>query len=195
MSHQSATAALVGGVTLLERAMSYTLGSLHLVTAEALSRPTPCSQWDLRALLEHMDDSLVALCEAADVGQIETVRPQESTDPAASLITTLRNRACQLIEAWVAQEDATFVSVADRSLSSSIVAGTGAVEVAVHGWDVARACGYDRTIPDSLADEMLEVSSLLVADADRGVRFAYPVDVPACAEPGERLVAFLGRRP
>ena len=57
-------AALFGGSALLERAISYTLGNLHLITATALSRPTPCPEWDLRELLAHMNDSLLALYDA-----------------------------------------------------------------------------------------------------------------------------------
>lgn len=45
---------------LLERAIGYARGAL----ARVLTRQTPCSEWDLLALLEHMDDSLLALPEA-----------------------------------------------------------------------------------------------------------------------------------
>ena len=67
--------------------------------------------------------------------------------------------------------------------------------MAVHGWDVARACGRDRPVPPSLAEELLDLSPLFVSAADRPGRFAPPVDVPPLAGPGDRLVAFLGRRP
>ena len=41
--------ALAGGVGLLERAINYTLGTLHAVTDAEMSAPTPCRSWDLRA--------------------------------------------------------------------------------------------------------------------------------------------------
>ena len=59
-----------GGVELLERAIGYTRGSLALVTPELMSAPTPCDHWDLRALLEHMDDSLTSLHEAGAVRRV-----------------------------------------------------------------------------------------------------------------------------
>jgi hypothetical protein len=80
-------------------------------------------------------------------------------------------------------------------LTTSIVASIGAVEVAVHGWDVAQACGRHRPIPYALADEMLQLSPLFVADADRPARFAAPIEVPPMAGPSERLIAFFGRQP
>ena len=43
MTAGNATAALTGGVELLERAMAYTLGSLQLVTPAAMSRPRPAA--------------------------------------------------------------------------------------------------------------------------------------------------------
>src|SRR5256885_382564 len=62
--------AAVAGITLLERAINYLLGSLLLVTPETLARPTPCAGWDLRALLAHLDDSLGALTEAVEAGAV-----------------------------------------------------------------------------------------------------------------------------
>jgi hypothetical protein len=59
------------------------------------------------------------------------------------------------------------VTVADRRLPCPIVATTGALEVAVQGWDVARACGHDREIPAGLADQLLELAPLIVTAADR----------------------------
>ncbi len=88
MADRSATAALLGGVALLERAINYTLGSLLLVTPQLMSRPTPCQDWDLRTLLIHMNDSFDALCEAVDDGQV-SLTPSEfdrDADPVAALL-------------------------------------------------------------------------------------------------------------
>ena len=71
MTAGNATAALTGGVELLERAMSYTLGSLQLVTPAAMSAPTPCREWDLRALLRHMNDSLQTLHDGIVLGRLD----------------------------------------------------------------------------------------------------------------------------
>ena len=53
-----------------------------------------------------------------------------------------------------------------RLLPAGLVALTGALEVAVHGWDVARACGVDRPLPDELARALLAAApSLISAEA------------------------------
>jgi len=69
------------------------------------------------------------------------------------------------------------------------------VEVAVHGWDVARACGQDRPLPPALAGELHELCILLVDDGDRPHRFGPEVELPSTANAGDRLLALLGRTP
>jgi uncharacterized protein (TIGR03086 family) len=185
-------AALVGGVALLERAVNYTLGSLRLVTEDLLACPTPCPGWDLRTLLAHLDDSLLALQEAAEQGQVALQVPRGGNgDP----VTALRERAGRLVGAWAGAGGGPAVHVSDRSLTASILTSAGAVEVAVHGWDVARACGDDRQIPAPLAAELLELAPFFLTAADRPGRFGPPVAVSPLAGPGDRLLAFLGRRP
>lgn len=187
--------ARTAGLTLLERATSYCLGSLSLVTPAVLGDPTPCTAWDMRALLRHMNDSLVALCEAVAVGTVDTDVPPEHGDAPDGVIGPLRDNACRLLGAWTNAAGPESISIAGQRLPAVIVAGTGALEIAVHGWDVARACRYDRPIPVSLAEELLDLAPLIVSDADRPARFARPVPVPPGAAAGARLVAFLGREP
>lgn len=238
MARDVATAPLIGGLGLLERAVGYTLGSLRLVTPAAMSWATPCRDWDLDALLHHMVDSFAALQEAADVGHIDLAphghghgydsgdpaghpawhpagdhaghpawHPacDPAGDPAGDAVRTLRNRACNLLGAWTGASDRAWVSVGGCPLSAGVVSATGALEIAVHGWDVARACGYPRPIPRPLAEELLPLAVLLVTDADRPGRFAAPFlharpthARPTRARPAppeHRLLAFLGRDP
>ena len=200
MSVRNGTAALTRDVALLERAMGYTLGSLVLVTPAAMANPTPCSAWNLRALLLHMNESLFTLHEAITMGRLDLVSAASPDadygDPERDPVASLRNRACQLIGSWAAGADEPRrIAIADRELGAGLVAATGALEVAVHGWDVARACGQDRPVPAALADELLVLGSLLVGAGDRPTRFADPVPLSGPASASDRLVALLGRRP
>jgi hypothetical protein len=100
--------------------------------------------------------------------------------------------------------------VAGLPVPAGLVACTGAVEIAVHGWDVSAARGgagragvrpvnpIEPTcpippIPAVLATRMLRLCPLV--GAGREGLFAGPVEVPAQASPGNRLVGFLGRDP
>jgi uncharacterized protein (TIGR03086 family) len=189
------TAPLIGGVELLERAVAYLLGNLRLVTPQALSHPTPCRDWDLEALLRHLSDSLLALYEAVDRGHVDLGAATNDADAAVAPVAAVRSRACALLGAWADAEGRDVIFIAGTPMTAPIVTATGALEVAVHGWDVGQACGSPRPIPSPLADAMLPLLPLLVTDADRPARFAAPVAVSPLADPGDRLVAFLGRSP
>jgi len=87
------------------------------------------------------------------------------------------------------------VAVGDRYLAAILVAATGAVELAVHGWDIAAACGRVRPIPPELAGDLFEVAFLVVTDATRAGLFGPPVRVGSHARSGDKLLAMLGRTP
>jgi uncharacterized protein (TIGR03086 family) len=187
-------AAVVGGVNLLERSMSYAFGSLVLATDDVLSRPTPCPAWDVRALLVHMGDGIAAIADAAETGQV-SLSPDEVDRSAASLVASVRRRGRRLLGAWASAADPAVVSVAGRELPNIIVAAAGAIEIAAHGWDLARGCGADRPVPAALAAELLELAPVIVTAADRPARFAPVVVVAATAPVSDRLIGFLGRDP
>jgi uncharacterized protein (TIGR03086 family) len=181
---------------LLAGAIRYALGSLTWVAPGFLSRPTPCAAWDLATLLQHVNDSIAALHEGIATGYVGLApAAQAAGDPAAgSLVATFRDRAVQLLvaSATAGNQD---IAIADRRLPVGIVTAVGAVEIAVHGWDVTEACGRHRPIPAALADGILDIIPLVVSDATRNARFAAPVTVSPLASPGDQLVALLGRRP
>jgi uncharacterized protein (TIGR03086 family) len=181
--------ALVGGVAVLERAIAYALGSLALVTPSQLARPTPCTRWDLRELLEHLGDSIAALHEAADTGRVTLI----SASRTEGVIPQVRDQAVGLLGAWSNINGVFPVRVEEAPLSAPLTAAAGAIEVTVHGWDVAQACGSSRPIPADLAEELLDLSVLMVRPWDRPGRFAPPLRPPPGASPGDRLLAFLGR--
>ena len=76
-----------------------------------------------------------------------------------------------------------------------MLAVTGAIEIAVHGWDISVACGAGRPVPLGLAAVLLPIAPLLITPETRPGLFADPFRLPGPACPGNRLVAFLGRHP
>lgn len=197
-SHPVVLPATAGeGFALLERAMGYTLGSLVLVRADLMTAPTPCARWDLRRLLRHMDESLRTLDEAIAAGHLDLRAGAHGDadlgDPVADPVGALRSRACRMMGAWADPRGPTAVTIGDAGLPAGILAVAGAVEVAVHGWDVAQACGADRPVPSALAAALLGPARLFVDDGDRPHRFGPAVAVRREASPAEQLLAHLGR--
>jgi uncharacterized protein (TIGR03086 family) len=196
---RSPAAPLAAPLDLLERAVAYTRGVLVGVRPDALWCPTPCEGWDLAALLHHMEDSLVALTQAADLGRVPLrSQPPDPPEPRPTRTTVpvvrrLQTRACALLGAWSAAPTAGEPTVGGAGIPVSVLGRAGALDVAVHGWDVSASLGPARDLPAALADDLLPVARALVTDADRPRRFAAPVPVATTASPSERLLAFLGR--
>jgi uncharacterized protein (TIGR03086 family) len=183
---------LATALELLERAVGYTRVSLQAVGGVRLDAPTPCSGWDLRALLEHMSDSLAALEEAARQHRVSV---HGAPPGAVDLVERLREQACTLLAAWTHDDGVELIEIAGSRIDAALLAGTGAMEIAVHGWDVARACGYEHAIPAALAGELLRLLPLVISREDRPHRFAAPRRASPAAGAGQRLLAALGRDP
>jgi len=191
---------LPGAIGLLAGAVSYMLGVCAPLGPEEMALPTPCPHWDLARLLSHLCESMADLEAALRTGRLDLDGPPGRTggDP----VEALRDRAAELLCAgYCYGGPERFVAVGGLPIPAGVVACTGAVEIAVHGWDVSaarawagRAGGVRETpIPATLATRMLRLGPLLVAG--REGLFGVPVEVPAQASPGDRLVGYLGRHP
>lgn len=191
--------ATAGG--LLEQAIHYALGRVAAVTPGLLGRPTPCADWDLSMLLRHSCDSLAALSEGVGRGCVNPT-VADANGQRTDVCELFAARASELLDGW-SWFSRRWIRIGEYRLARSDFAAAGALEIAVHGWDVARACGQLQPIPAHLAHHLLAVAPVLVTDADRaparcaGVSaaplFRPPVAVPSDASTSDRLVAFLGR--
>jgi uncharacterized protein (TIGR03086 family) len=206
------TIARADPAALLDEAISYALGAVHAVTAQRLDGPTPCADWTLRALLLHVADSLAALCDGLGTGRLDLVGSSASSASALTAascsladalgaalddpVASLRGQAARLrgVQAAVAEQRRP-VLIAGAALDARIVLGVGAVELAVHGWDIWRTCGVQRPIPPELALELAGICALVVTADTRRPAFAGAVAVPRQACPSDQLVAYLGRDP
>lgn len=181
------------GTLALEHAVTYLLDGVRPVTPALMDRPTPCAAWSLRMLLSHTCESLEALTEALGCGAVG-LRPAPAVAQGAEIMS-VRTRCASLLAACAVASAGRHVAIGGHDVTGSVVVCAGAVEIAVHGWDVRAAAGSPRPVPSALAETLLRVAPLLVVDDTRGTLFADPVPVPASASAGDRLVAFLGRCP
>lgn len=180
----------------LAQAVSYADAVLDAVTPQLLFRPTPCRAWNLRMLLEHAGESLAALYEGFTVSQVAVTAPRaEVAGPgsAAALVSAFRARAAALLRASARADDGAQVAIGDQFMPLGCLCTTGALEIAVHAWDISQACGQCRQIPEETATDLLAEALLLVPSLGRYPLFAPPARVPPGSTASDRLTAYLGR--
>jgi uncharacterized protein (TIGR03086 family) len=183
-------------LALLDAAVGYALTSATLATLQRLSRPTPCLDWDLATLLDHLSDSIGVLREALATGGVAVRVAPGHSGPGPDPVARLCGQAARLLAACAADGPSERpVAIGDLTLSTTLVALTAAIEISVHGWDIAVACGVRRPIPPGLAAILMPIAPLLITPAGRPGLFADPVRLLGPASPGDQLVAFLGRHP
>jgi len=200
----------LGGATgLLAGALRYALSVCALVKPAELASPTPCAEWDIGALLWHLGESVADLEAGLRTGSLDDAWPEgpalawrqpearlagNGVADSSSPLGVLRERAAELLCACYDGGPAErFVVVGGLPLPTGIVACTGAVEIAVHGWDVSAALGRGGSIPAELATRLLVLCPLL--ETSREGLFAAAVSVSPAASPGDRLLGYLGRDP
>jgi uncharacterized protein (TIGR03086 family) len=183
-----------GETGLLEQAIGYATLSVLDVTPALLPRSTPCRGWNLDMLLRHACESLAALHDGTVTGHIGLIPAAPDRNPAADPVRTFRDRAGRLLAAWAAGHRHRVLDIGNLPLPAIAMECAGALEIAVHGWDISQAWGQRRPIPDTLAARLLAVAPLLIPETGRHPLFGPPVTARAPAGPGDRLVAYLGRK-
>jgi uncharacterized protein (TIGR03086 family) len=163
------------------------------VQPDQLDTATPCTEWDVRALLGHTVGVVVNMGRGAS--GLEPVDPatfELAADPGAQF----RTEADRTLAAWSARGTDGQVDVGAGPMPAEFALSINVVDTTTHSWDLARATGQDAEIPDDLAGTALAVVQGFMTDQLRAaVGFAAPVPLPAGASATDQLVAFLGRRP
>jgi uncharacterized protein (TIGR03086 family) len=184
-----------GRLELLVVAVDAFARRLRLVGPDDWPRPTPCSEWDVRALVNHVVGANVRyrlLLHGAATDEVEATRTVDhlGEDPVASFVTTADVLTACFREDGALDRTAHHVT-GDRTgrelLSMRIL------DVGVHGWDLARAIGVDETLEQDVVTFLLAAT----ADLELGPRQFAPADaeVPRDASPQDQLLHRLGRHP
>lgn len=162
--------------------------------------PTPCSEWDARALLNHVvfgNRSFTSILHgdpAPPQEQIRTMRDRDylGDDPAAAW----RDSADGLLAAFTGPD------VLGREFRSPLGPLPGAglarlriTETLVHGWDLARATGQSAPFPQEIVEATLSFTRRQLSDGSVRSALPFAAEQPAAADAPtlDQLAALLGR--
>jgi uncharacterized protein (TIGR03086 family) len=167
------------------------------VRPQQLGGPTPCTQWDVAALVNHwvLYTSYGLECRAQRVPLPEELTKRDfASEPdwadayAAQLDKAVA--AWRDPEVWEGEIDLGFTSMPAAGLAAMLIK-----EMIVHGWDVAAATGQQVRCSPGLA-------ALVLATVDEHAEvyrqydgFAGPVPISADAPVLDRALAHSGREP
>lgn len=148
------------------------------------ARPTPCTEFCVADLTDHVARSMVLLAECAGT----TLSPAPGGELAA-----IAQLAEATVGAWHTRGFADVVQVGSRRYPAELGYAIVPLELVVHGWDLSRAVGAEFAVDEALAEYLLTQAQLLITPERRGRGFAAAIDVPAGAHPLDRLIGFTGR--
>lgn len=170
---------------MFERAAGRAAQLARAVRPDQLSLATPCEDWDVAALLEHMAGGPAYLLGALGLGPPDPAWP----DPAALAACSAALRQPGSLARRCASPAGFDWSVAEAT------AGT-AMDQLIHSWDLAVATGQDRAMDDELVEAVAAMFLPAMPDLGRQAGLVGPaVPIAAGASASDRLLAAMGRRP
>jgi uncharacterized protein (TIGR03086 family) len=179
-----------------DRAVARFQSLVHQVSSDRWSAPTPCSDWDVRALVNHLvyearwapplfDGKTIEEVGAEFDGDLLGAEPKKAFDDALA-------GACDAVNAPGALDGTVHLSYGDTPAAEYLSQLTS--DFVVHSWDLARAIGADDTLDRDLVEWVDEVARPQAAMLAASGLFDPPVDVPEDADPQTKLLALFGRR-
>jgi uncharacterized protein (TIGR03086 family) len=151
-------------------------------------KQTPCREYDVASLTDHLMNSIIVLGGAAGAEF-----PQRDTDSAVR--HQVMSAARPALNAWTARGLDGTVPFGKGEAPAQMMAGILCLEFLVHAWDYAAASGLEVDAPEELSEYVLGLSQGIITPEGRGsAGFDDPIELPAEAPALDRLLAFTGRR-
>lgn len=169
-------------------------GVLAGVTPDQLDLATPCREWNVSQLIDH----LVGAQYWARAG-VEGVESSDTGEGSAAgdFVATFDEAARAALAAF-SEEGALerTVNPGFGDMPAVALMGLSMTDTFTHAWDLARATGQDTNLDPELAAQLLEGSRQSIQPAFRseeGAIFGFEQPAPEGAPPADQLAAFLGR--
>lgn len=171
---------------LYRQASAWTLDRVR-GAAGSMHATTPCDQWDVRQLMNHMLETQRYFVGSA---RGEQASPPTSDHPPELLdgdpVSSFERARQETIDTFGAE------GVIERT---GPAIGIAFADQLLHGWDLAKATGQDATMPEGLADVAYATIHGKFTDEQREGTFGPEVAVPETASAQEKLLAYTGRDP
>lgn len=160
---------------------------LRRISSDELSNPTPCSEFNVAQLTDHLLGSITIIGGAAGA----EFPARDATDSVQRQVSAAARPA---LDAWRGRGLHGTVTIGPNELPAAMAAGILSLEFLVHACDYATATGRTVDAAESLAEYVLGLAHTIITPAGR-VRagFDQPVEVADSAPALHRLLAFTGR--
>lgn len=182
-------------VAMFDRAVQATGGVITGISLEQLDGPTPCTEWSVRDLLNHLIGQYEAVATGA-TGEVLKEERDYTTEDHVAAYYAASVRARDAVAAPGALEKKFAMPWGETP--GQMVLGLVIADTAVHGTDLAKATGQAIAVGDDVAEAVHGMTLKMLqpsGDFPRGDSFAEPVEVPDDAPIQHKMVAYLGRRP
>jgi uncharacterized protein (TIGR03086 family) len=185
-------------IEMLERAFAATCAEVDATAPEQLALPTPCADWDVRALVNHIIGGAYWYAEAMRDGVSPPLDGGDDDHAAGDFRAEYAAGIRQALDAFGAPGALHgSVEFVGRPLPATTVLRLASLDTFVHGWDLAGALGRSTDLDPEIADELRERAVPRLPASFRGTTpdalYRPPADVPAGATAADRLAAALGR--
>jgi uncharacterized protein (TIGR03086 family) len=165
-----------------------------------LGLPTPCTAWDVHNLLNHLLGTL-SLGAALLSSTAPVVAMEPGGLPASDLVgddplMAYDRGAQKLLD--TAQRTGMLEGTRQTPFGEmpvAMLAGFTTLDIAVHGWDIAKATAQSAVLDNSLAGHVLEFARMAVTPDTRAPRIGPEIPAASGASLTAQLVAFMGRQP
>ena len=180
-------------LALLRRALDQTGQLIARTTPDQAALPTPCPEFDLRALANHTVFDLRRFRQM--------IGGPEAGSPDANLIgndwkAAYDSAASALLEQWQQRgTEGTLPPSRLGELPATWAVGQHLADIAVHGWDISRATNQPTELDREVGEVALAWGQQSLKPEYRGQAFGPEVKVPDSAPLYDRLAAFFGRTP
>jgi uncharacterized protein (TIGR03086 family) len=154
--------------------------------AEKLESPTPCDDWNVKTLLNHMLDTQRYFVAAA--------RGEDASPPGPNPPELIGDNPRSDFEAGQGDFLSTYGEPGVIEKTGPSI-GIAFADQLLHGWDLAKATSQDATMPDGLPAEALKLIHGQFTDEQRKGVFKPEVKVADDASPQDKLLAYTGRKP
>lgn len=158
-------------------------------------QPTPCEDWNVRELVNHIVSGHLWASELAAGKTIEEVGDRFDGDVLGDDPVGAYERSAKLaadgFDAPGALE--TPCAVSYGPVPGEIYCGHRFIDTLIHGWDLAQATGQPTDLDPKLVQGAIEVVEPQKDLLQESGMFAGGVDAPADADPQVMLLAWLGR--